>query len=162
LLKANFVNHTEIAMKNSLSQIADFMKLRTFAIIGVSTKKKKFGNYILEHMLDKELHVLPIHRTAAEIDGIKCYPSVAELPVKPDAVILVVPPAESEKVVVELHEAVIKNVWMQQGAESNKAIVYCLQNDINVIAGQCILMFLDKPGFPHNVHKWVWSLGARG
>ncbi len=149
-------------MKNSLSQIADFMKLRTFAIIGVSTKKKKFGNYILEHMLDKELRVLPIHRTAAEIDGIKCYPSVADLPVKPDAVILVVPPAETEKVVVELHEAGIKNVWMQQGAESNKAIVYCLQNDINVIAGQCILMFLDKPGFPHNVHKWVWSLGARG
>ncbi len=149
-------------MKNSLSQIADFLKLRTFVLIGASTKKKKFGNYILRHMLEKELHVLPIHRTAAEIDGIKCYPTIDALPLKPDAAILVIPPAETEKVVAELHEAGIKNIWMQQGAESNKAIAYCLQNDMEVIAGECILMFLDKPGFPHNVHKWFWSLGARG
>jgi predicted CoA-binding protein len=147
-------------MKNSLSQIADFMKLRTFAIIGVSSKKKKFGNYILSHMLEKELRILPIHRSVPQIDGIKCYPSIDDLPIKPDAVILVIPPAESEKALVEIYEAGVKNVWLQQGAESNKAITYCIQNDINVISGECILMFLDKPGFPHNVHKWVWSIGG--
>jgi predicted CoA-binding protein len=37
----------------------------------------------------------------------------------------------------------IRNVWMQPGAESDKAIATCRQHGINVIAdGSCVLVVL--------------------
>jgi predicted CoA-binding protein len=34
----------------------------------------------------------------------------------------------------------IKYVWMQPGAESEKAVEFCKENNIKVIYGTCIMM----------------------
>ena len=135
--------------------------LRSYAIIGVSAKKKKFGNMILKSMVYRGFKIYPVHKNADFIDGVKCFPDLASLPQKPEGVILCVPPAETEKLVNEIYEAGIKNVWMQQGSESNKAIEFCVTREIRVISGQCMLMFLNKPGFPHNLHHWAWGLSHK-
>lgn len=136
------------------------MKLRSFVLYGASSKKKKFGNYILAGLTKKNYKVFLMHRSANIIDGQKAFSSFAELPEKPEGAILVIPPGETERVIDDIIAAGIKNVWIQLGAGSEKALRYCLLNGINVISGECILMFLDHPGFPHNIHKWFWSLGA--
>ena len=146
--------------EKNLPQIESFMKLNSFALIGASAKKKKFGNYVLASMLKKGYKVYPIHKTAAMINGVKCYSSFAELPVKPDGVILVIPPLDAEHAANEAIVAGIKNIWFHQGSESEKAVRFCELSGINVVSGECILMFLDHPGFPHNFHKWMWSIGA--
>lgn len=135
--------------------------LRSYAIIGVSAQKKKFGNMILKSMIYRGFKVYPIHKKASFVEGVKCFSDLKSLPEKPEGVILCVKPGETEKLVHEIYEAGIKNVWMQQGSESNKAIEFCVVNDIRVISGQCMLMFMDKPGFPHNLHHWVWNLGHK-
>jgi uncharacterized protein len=145
-----------------MSQIEEFVMLRSYALIGVSAKKKKFGNMILKNMIYRGFKVYPIHKNADFIDGIKCFADLKSLPEKPEGVILCVKPEETEKLVLEIHNAGIKNVWMQQGSESNVAVEYCVVNEIRVISGQCMLMFLNKPGFPHNFHHWVWNIGHKG
>ncbi|MBZ0202451.1 MAG: CoA-binding protein [Ignavibacteria bacterium] len=148
-------------MKKNIAEIEAFMQLKSFALIGASAKNsKKFGNFILKKMLGNGRTVYPIHRTAKAIDGIKCYPDIKSLPANPYGVVVAVPPRETVKVVAELYEAGIKNVWLQMGAENDKSIAYCITKGMNVIAGQCIIMFLESPGFPHNLHKWVWGIGA--
>ncbi|MFI5211306.1 MAG: CoA-binding protein [Ignavibacteria bacterium] len=144
-------------MKTNISDIDKFMNLKSFAIIGVSAKKKKFGNSIFAELKKRGLKIYPIHRTAGLIDGEKCYPGIESLPEKPEGIILVIPPAETEKAVKDIAKAGITNVWMQLGADSKPAIDYCTGNGINVIRNECLLMFLQKPGFPHNVHKWIWN-----
>ena len=47
---------------------------------------------------------------------------------------------------------------MQQGAESSTAIDLCKQNNINVIHGECILMFAEPLGFMHSIHRWIWKI----
>jgi len=145
-----------------LSQIEEFIKLRSYAIIGASAQKKKFGNMILKNMIQRGFNVYPVHKNAGCIAGIKCFADLKSLPEKPKGVILCVKPEETEKLVHEILDEGIKNVWMQQGAESNKAVEFCVINDMRVISGQCILMFLNKPGFPHNLHHWVWNIGHKG
>jgi predicted CoA-binding protein len=145
----------------NLHQIEDFMKLRSFALFGASAYKKKFGNFILSALLKRGYSVYPVHKTADAVDGIKCYRSLSGLPEKPGGVILSIPPEESEQVINSVIAAGINNVWFQQGAESPKAVNYCVLNGMNVVSGECILMFLEKAGFPHNFHRWVWGLGAR-
>jgi predicted CoA-binding protein len=107
------------------------------------------------------MNVMPVHKTAEAVDGIKCYDSLKNLPSTPDGVILVIAPDETEKIVEEIHALGIKNIWIQQGAESKKAIEFCISNNVNVIHGNCMLMFLERPGFLHSFHKWVWGIGVK-
>jgi predicted CoA-binding protein len=58
-------------------------------------------------------------------------------------------------VVHETHGAGIDRVWLQQGAESQAAIQYCLQHGMNVMYGKCILMFAQPRVFFHKLHHWV-------
>ena len=155
-----YQNITPMKKEKNIQQIEDFLKLRSFALFGASSQKKKFGNHILAGLTKKNYKVFLMHRRANFIDRHKAYSSFKELPEKPEGAILVIPPAETEHVINDIIAAGIKNIWFQQGAESEKAVRYCILNGINVISGECILMFLDHPGFPHNIHKWIWSMGA--
>jgi len=145
-------------MKIKNPVISEFMNLKSYAIIGVSAKRKKFGNEILKQLARRGFAVFPIHREAMLIDGIPCYPDIQNLPEKPEGIILVIHPDETEKVVKDIVSAGIRYVWMQQGAESKTAIEYCSNHGIKVVSGECLLMFINKPGFPHNLHHWVWGL----
>ncbi|MEO8514866.1 MAG: CoA-binding protein [Ignavibacteria bacterium] len=146
--------------EKNIPKIESFMKLRSFVLYGASAKKKKFGNSVLSELRKKNYKVFPVHRTANFIDGIKAYSSLNELPEKPEGVILIIPPAETEHVVDEIISAGIKNVWFQQGSVSDRAVRYCMLNGINVISNECVLMFTGHAGFPHNLHKWIWGIGS--
>ncbi len=150
----------KLSMKKELPKIEDFLKLKSFALLGASATKKKFGNYILKAMVERGFKVYPIHRTASVVSGVKCYNSFDELPEKPEAAIVVVPPKQSEIIVKQAAAAGVKNIWLQLGAESHSAITYCHANDMNVVSGECMMMFFRNPGFPHNLHRWVWGIGA--
>jgi predicted CoA-binding protein len=139
--------------------INEFINLKTFALIGASARKKKFGNMILKEMLKRGMNVYPVHKNAIIIDSTPCYPDIQNLPEKPDGVILAVHPEQTDKLVKEIAAAGIKYVWMQQGAESKTAVEYCTKHGIKVISRECLLMFLYRPGFPHNFHHWIWGLG---
>ena len=141
--------------KKDSSRMEEFLKLRSFAIIGVSARKNKFGNIIFKQMLKRGFNIYPIHRISMLIDSQPCYPNIASLPERPEGIILVIPPAETEKMVKELAAEGIKNLWIQQGAESPQALKYCSEHGMNVISKECLLMFLQKPGLFHNFHRWA-------
>ena len=58
----------------------------------------------------------------------------------------------------EVAEAGIKHLWIQQGAESDAAIEYCREHEINVVHGECILMFAEPVGSIHRFHRWLWGV----
>ena len=142
-------------MNNRIINISEFLKLKNIAIVGASSKKKKFGNAIMEEMLKRAYNVYPVHPVAEEIDGRKVYRDLASLPGKIDGVVIAVHPEKTEKVVKEAYEAGIMNVWIQQGAASPAAEKYCKQKGMRLVSKECMLMYLDSPGFPHSFHKWL-------
>lgn len=156
-----FAPCTKMKKEKNLKQIESFMRLRSFALIGASARKKKFGNLILSTLLKKGYRVFPVHKSAHEIEGVKCYYSLSDLPEKPEGIILSVKPEEAQHLIKEIIEAGINNVWFQQGSESAKAVTYCILNGLNVVNGECVLMFTEHAGFPHNLHKWIWGIGTR-
>jgi predicted CoA-binding protein len=143
-------------MKTNNTEIEKFMNLKSYAIVGVSAKKKKFGNTIFAQMKSRRFNIYPVHRSAATVEG-EMLPGYCRPARKPEGIILVIPPAETEKAVKDVAKAGINSVWMQLGADSKPAMDYCTANGISYIRNECLLMFLDKPGFPHNVHKWIWN-----
>jgi acyl-CoA synthetase (NDP forming) len=75
---------------------------KTFAVVGASTNKEKYGYLCYASLKAHGRTVYPINPRADAIDGDKCYPSVSDLPEKPDVVVAVVPPAITEKLVDEM------------------------------------------------------------
>jgi uncharacterized protein len=145
-------------MKVSRSTVEDFIAQKTLALAGASRGGKKFGNSVLKELRDKGYTVYPVHPEAKDIDGVVCAPSLAALPAEVGGLVLIVKPSESEKLVREAHAAGIRRVWMQQGAESAAAIAFCRDNGIDVVFGECLLMFTEPVQSVHSFHRWVWKI----
>ncbi len=138
--------------------VADFTAQKKLAVVGVSRKGRKFGNMAFKELKKQGYQLFPVNPNAETIEGGPCYPSLSALPEPVDGVLVVVPPGETEKVVREAAAAGIKRVWMQQGAESPEAIRFCRENGIEVVHGECILMFTEPSAFFHRAHHWVWGV----
>lgn len=142
----------------SREAVTDFLSQKSLALVGVSRGGRKFGNAILRDLKNRGYKVFCVHPRAGQIEGERCWPAIRELPEPVGGVVLVIPPDETEKVVEEVVQAGIPRVWMQQGAESPKAIAYCKANGVSVISGACIMMFAEPVAFPHSAHRWLWRM----
>lgn len=143
---------------NSQHVVEEFLNQRTLAIVGVSRSGKKFGNAILHDLTGKGYRLFPVNPNAQVIDGKPCYPNLRSLPEPVGGVVTVVPPRETERVVREAHEAGITRIWMQQGAESESAIQYCKDHNMQEVHDECILMFAQPAGVPHRIHRFFRGL----
>ncbi len=110
------------------------------AIVGVSQTGGKYGNFVMSDLLSKGYKVYGVNAKGGKFAGHKLYPTLAALPDKADVVVFVVPPFVTEQVLKEVKMLGIDKVWMQPGAESRKAIDYCIKNNISVIHNQCIMV----------------------
>ena len=119
--------------------ISDFIARRVWAVIGVSQDPAKYGNRIYRSLLASGYHVYPVNPKGGEIDGATVYPSLADLPQRPEVVDLVVPPAVTEQIVKEVKNLGLARVWMQPGSESETAIAYCHQHGIEVVHDACAM-----------------------
>jgi predicted CoA-binding protein len=142
---------------NTRAAVDEFLRQRTFAIVGISRTGKKFGNFLYRDMKSKGYRLIPVHPGAESLEGDRCAPDLHHLPGPVDGVILVVPPAQSERLVREAHAVGIRRVWMQQGAESEAAVQFCREHEMSVIAGECVLMFAEPAGWGHRAHRWIWK-----
>lgn len=137
------------------ASVDGFLACRGLAVVGASRKGNKFGNTILKELARKGYEVFPVHPDADRIDGRAAYPCLERLAGKVEGAVVVVPPAVTEKIVVEAADAGIKRLWLQQGAESEEAIRICGERGIDVVHGECILMFAEPAAFIHRLHRWI-------
>lgn len=137
--------------------IESFIAEKKLALAGASQGGKKFGNAIQKELQGKGYELFLIHPTAKEINGIVCYPDLSSLPEQVGGLVNVVQPEQTEKLVQQAYEAGVNKIWMQQGSASEKAIEYCRDKEMDVIHGECILMFAQPQGL-HKFHHLLWGL----
>ncbi|MFC2038059.1 CoA-binding protein [Chloroflexota bacterium] len=126
--------------------ISDFVNRRVWAVVGASHDRSKFGNRIYRSLCDSGYVVYAVNPKGGELEGSKVYPTLADLPQRPEVVDLVVPPAVTEQIVKEAHQLGLSRIWMQPGAESETAIAYCQEQGMQVIYHACAM-----------VHKRQWE-----
>jgi predicted CoA-binding protein len=115
-------------------------KTNIFAVVGASRDPEKYGHQVYKDLKGAGYKVYPVNPNAKEILGDKCYPDLKDLPTKPDVVNIVVPPKVTEKTVKTCKILGITKVWMQPGSESENAIKFCHENDIDVMYGTCVMV----------------------
>ncbi len=88
------------------------------AVIGASKDRSKFGNKAVRAYLSEGHTVFPVNPREREIEGLRCYGSVLEIPGDIDIALLYVPPSAGLKVLGEIAKRGIKKVYFNPGTES--------------------------------------------
>jgi uncharacterized protein len=145
------------SIMSTRTSIDAFITEPAIAVVGASRSGRKFGNAACRTLRSKGYRVYPIHPTAITIDGEPCFRDLTSLPEPVTALLIVVPPAAAVNVMREAAAAGIRRVWLQQGAESPEALKTGAALGLDVIAGECILMFAAPTGF-HKAHAWISGL----
>lgn len=121
--------------------IKAFLAEGPWAVAGASPDRSKYGNKVLRCYQQHGMEVYPLNPKAPEIEGLKAYARLADLPVKVSGLSVITPPAVTERIVEEAAAAGVKRVWMQPGAESPAAVRRAEALGMDVIwGGPCILV----------------------
>jgi hypothetical protein len=134
----------------TLKQINDFLESQPIAFVGVSRNPKKFGYTAFKELKEKGMKIIPVNPQAVEIMGEKVFPNISALSSDVKGIIVFTKKDQTINVIREAKEKGIKNIWIQQMAESKEAIDELKGSDINYITGECILMHYK----PHSIHKF--------
>ena len=134
----------------ALKQIEDFLASEPIAMVGVSRDPKKFGFAAFRELKEKGMNIIPVNPHTEEIHGSKAYHDLKSMPPEVKGVIIMTPKAVTASVVKEAKEAGIKQIWIQQFADTKDAVAELQGTDINCVTGQCILMHYK----PHSIHKF--------
>ncbi|MGB5102821.1 MAG: CoA-binding protein [Steroidobacteraceae bacterium] len=130
-------------MNSIADQISRFLESPAFGVVGASLRRHKYGNKVLRCYQQNGRRAIPVNPREQVIEGAACVASVSDLPDDLKSISVITPPAITERVVEEAARKGIENVWMQPGAESERAIATCEAAGINVIAdGSCVLVVL--------------------
>ena len=138
----------------TLKKINEFLESQPIALVGVSRNPKKFGYTAFKELKEKGMKIVPVNPEADQIMGEKSYQSIRELPSDVKGVIILTKKQKTASVVKEAKEKGIKQIWIQQMADTKEALDELKDTDINYITGECILMHYK----PHSIHKFHGSL----
>jgi predicted CoA-binding protein len=150
------------------TKVHDFLAQKRIAVAGVSRNNRHHpaGNLIF-HRLKKTGHeVFPVNPHMQTFQGARCYPDLQSIPGGVEAVVIITRPETTERIVRQCGDAGIRRVWMHQSlgqgsSVSAKAVEYCRQHGISVIAGACPMMYGDGVDIGHTCMRWVLKLTGR-
>jgi uncharacterized protein len=91
---------------------------RVVAVIGASTNRGKFGNKAVRAFLNQGYTVIPINQTEPSVEGLTAYRSVLDVPGQIDLASFYVAPAVGLRVLDEVAQKGIGEVWLNPGADS--------------------------------------------
>lgn len=138
----------------TLKQIDEFLATKPIAMVGVSRNPKKFGFTAFRELKEKGMDIIPVNPFASEIHGSKVYPDIKSLPDDVKGLIVMTRKNQTAGIIKEAREKGLKQIWIQQMAESKEVLADLAGSDINFITGECILMHYK----PHSIHKFHGGL----
>jgi uncharacterized protein len=107
--------------------------MKTAAIVGASRDRSKFGNKSVRAHLQQGYTVFPVNPKESQIEGLSCFKSISEIPVRPERVSLYLPPALVLKVLPEIAAKGCDELWLNPGTESDEVIAEAERLGLNVI-----------------------------
>lgn len=96
--------------------------MKTVAIIGASSDRRKFGNKALRAFRDKGYRVVPINPHDREVEGLRTYASILDVPEPVDLATFYVPPDVGERIIAEVAQKGVGEVWFNPGSESDALV----------------------------------------
>ncbi len=118
---------------------------KVVAVIGASNNRRKFGNRAVRAFVEQGYTVVPINPHEREVEGLKAYASVLDVPGPIDMASFYVPPEVGEQIIDEVARKQIAEVWLNPGAESDALIARARALSIKPIVACSIVAIGRNP-----------------
>ena len=115
------------------------------AIVGASSNQSKYGNKAVRSYVAQGHEVVPINPNEPEIEGLKSYAKVSDVPGEIDRVLLYVPPVVGIKVLDDIKAKGVAETYINPGAESDELFARAGELGVNVIFACAIVDIGDSP-----------------
>ena len=135
------------------------LRPRSVAVLGASADPTRIGGRPISYMLDQGFKgaILPVNPNRAEIQGLRAYPSVADLPEVPDTAIVAVPGPLAVQAVEELGargvgSAIVFTAGFAEmdanGAEAqDRMVAAARRHGMRLLGPNCLGLFNANIGF---------------
>jgi uncharacterized protein len=118
---------------------------KVVAVIGASRDRSKFGNRAVRAFQQQGYTVVPVNPHETDVEGLKCYASVLDVPGTIDMASIYLPPGIGERVIGEIAQKGIAEVWLNPGAESDELIARAKALHIQPIIACSIIAIGENP-----------------
>jgi predicted CoA-binding protein len=106
---------------------------KTVAVVGASSDRRKYGNKALRAFRDEGYTVYPINPNESEVEGLKTFASVLDVPGPIEMATVYVQPDVAERLLPEFEKKGISEIWINPGAESDRLMDDASRRKMNVI-----------------------------
>jgi predicted CoA-binding protein len=125
------------------------MNKPTVAVLGASRDRQKYGNKSLRAHLAQGYDVYPVNPGESEIEGLKCYSSLAAVPVKHlNRITVYLPPRIGIGLLDEIKARGADEIWLNPGSESPELLARAEQLGLHIIQACSIV---DLGMSPHQL-----------
>ncbi len=121
------------------SLINEMLEHESWAVVGASANKSKYGNTVFHKLMKKGLTVYLVNPKYEEIEGHKVYPDLESVDGEIDCISMVVNQSISEETVKSAIKLGIKYIWFQPNTYNSGIIDLAENAGIKVVYGTCIL-----------------------
>lgn len=117
----------------------------TIAIVGASRNRSKYGNKAVRAHLRAGWTVYPVNPREEEVEGLKCYPSVLDIPEGVDRASLYVPPSVGIRLLEDIARKGVGELLVNPGADSPELLARARELGLNPIVACSIVAIGEQP-----------------
>jgi predicted CoA-binding protein len=107
--------------------------MKTVAVLGASADRSKFGNKAVRAFRAQGFSVYPVNPKETEIEGLPCFASIAEVPVRPQRVSVYLPPPVVLKALPDIAAKGCDELWLNPGTESEEVLAAAEKLGLHVV-----------------------------
>jgi len=119
--------------------------MKTVAVIGASSDRHKFGNKAFRAFQAGGHKVIPINPNEREVEGVRTYASVTDVPEQIDMATVYVPPEIGITLLEGFEKKRIAEIWINPGAESDELLAEARRRKLKVIEACSIFGIGQNP-----------------
>lgn len=134
------MNEPKVILDMLGGNTGDVRTPHTLAVVGLSADSTRPSHSVSAYMQRAGYRVLPVNPAVDQVLGERSYPSLRDLPVRPDVVNVFRLPRFIPAIVDEMIELGFRDLWVQLGIVNQDAAKRAEDAGIRVVMDRCILI----------------------
>lgn len=131
---------------------------RSVALVGVSANPIRSSNFVASYLVRTDFVTYPVNPMYDEVLGLRCYPSLGDLPEVPDIVDVFRREDQIPGVVSEAIQVGAKVVWFQLGLRHDAAARMAMEAGLAVVQDRCLK--IEHARFAGGLHLGGFDTGV--
>jgi predicted CoA-binding protein len=122
--------------------ISAMLRAKRIAVVGMTPDPSRAGNYVPEFLRSRGKQVIPVNPTYPAVLGLKCYPTLADVPGPIDVVLVFRRPEFCPQIAEEAAAVRAGGLWLQSGIYSDEARQIAEAAGMHFVQGRCMMVEL--------------------